>query len=129
MVARIYDPKRAEVYERLGIPTVATVPWTASRLLKRCSASPRPRRGATRPVWWRCSGSRRTRAGSAARLVDFEAATGARTALVTRFGKGQLPTPSTLIQSGDTLHVLVTDEHCGRRCTSCASSGPDGGNR
>src|SRR5207245_10454795 len=34
VVARIYDPKRAEVYERLGIPTVATVPWTSSRLLK-----------------------------------------------------------------------------------------------
>src|SRR6185312_12943017 len=34
VVARIYDQKRAEVYERLGIPTVATVPWTASRLLK-----------------------------------------------------------------------------------------------
>ena len=34
VVARIYDPKRAEVYERLGIPTVATVPWTASRLFK-----------------------------------------------------------------------------------------------
>ena len=28
VVARIYDAKRAEVYERLGIPTVATVPWT-----------------------------------------------------------------------------------------------------
>src|ERR671929_2088653 len=34
VVARIYDPKRAEVYERLGIPTVATVPWTSARLLK-----------------------------------------------------------------------------------------------
>ena len=34
VIARIYDPKRAEVYERLGIPTVATVPWTSSRLLK-----------------------------------------------------------------------------------------------
>ena len=34
VIARIYDSKRAEVYERLGIPTVATVPWTASRLLK-----------------------------------------------------------------------------------------------
>ncbi len=33
VVARIYDPKRAEVYERLGIPTVATVPWTVNRLL------------------------------------------------------------------------------------------------
>src|SRR5437868_15352284 len=34
VVARIYDQKRAEVYERLGIPTVATVPWTTGRLLK-----------------------------------------------------------------------------------------------
>src|ERR1700748_3788755 len=32
VVARIYDPKRAEVYERLGIPTVAPLPWTSGRL-------------------------------------------------------------------------------------------------
>ena len=35
VVARIYDAKRAAVYERLGIPTVATVPWTTDRLLQR----------------------------------------------------------------------------------------------
>ena len=34
VVARIYDAKRAEIYERLGIPTIATVPWTANRLLR-----------------------------------------------------------------------------------------------
>src|SRR3954464_5872041 len=34
VAARIYDAKRAEVYERLGIPTVATVPWTVNRLLR-----------------------------------------------------------------------------------------------
>src|SRR3954453_11924031 len=34
VVARIYDAKRAAVYERLGIPTVATVPWTTDRLLR-----------------------------------------------------------------------------------------------
>lgn len=33
VVARIYDAKRAEVYERLGIPTITTVPWTTDRLL------------------------------------------------------------------------------------------------
>lgn len=33
VVARIYDAKRAEVYERLGIPTVATVPWTTERFV------------------------------------------------------------------------------------------------
>src|SRR4051812_16945270 len=35
VVARIYDPGRAEVYQRLGIPTVATVRWTADQVLRR----------------------------------------------------------------------------------------------
>ena len=35
VVARIYDPKRAEIYERLGIATVATVKWTSERILRR----------------------------------------------------------------------------------------------
>ena len=34
VVARIYDAKRAAVYERLGIPTVATVPWSTDRLMR-----------------------------------------------------------------------------------------------
>ena len=35
VVARIYDPKRAEIYERLGVATVATVKWTSERILRR----------------------------------------------------------------------------------------------
>jgi len=35
VVARIYDPKRAEIYQRLGIATVATVSWTTERVLRR----------------------------------------------------------------------------------------------
>src|SRR5258708_19729236 len=35
VVARIYDPRRAEGYQRLGIPTVATVRWTADQMLRR----------------------------------------------------------------------------------------------
>src|SRR3954453_2984249 len=35
VVARIYDPRRAEVYTRLGLPTVATVGWTADEMLRR----------------------------------------------------------------------------------------------
>ena len=39
VVARIYDSKRAEVYERMGIPSVATVPWTVNRLCASCCRS------------------------------------------------------------------------------------------
>src|ERR1700733_12016675 len=35
VAARIYDPRRAEVYERLGIPTVAPVRWTADQMLRK----------------------------------------------------------------------------------------------
>ena len=35
VVARIYDPGRAEIYQRLGIPTVATVLWTTDQILRR----------------------------------------------------------------------------------------------
>jgi trk system potassium uptake protein TrkA len=111
VVARIYDSKRAEVYERLGIPTVATVPWTASRLLKSVLGE------ATEEAW-------RDPSGKIALVqvtphegwvghsgTEFESATGTRIALITRFGSGQLVLASTVIQSGDILHVLVADDH------------------
>jgi trk system potassium uptake protein len=111
VVARIYDPKRAEVYERLGIPTVATVPWTAARLLKTLLGD------SVSEVWREPSGKIALlhvtpHEGWVGHLLtDFERATGARVGLVTRFGIGQLPVASTAIQSGDSLHVLVADDH------------------
>ena len=35
VVARIYDPRRAVIYQRLGIPTVATVTWTVDQVVRR----------------------------------------------------------------------------------------------
>jgi trk system potassium uptake protein TrkA len=109
VVARIYDSRRAEVYERLGIPTVASVPWTTSKLLKTVLGE------ATSEVWRDPSGAvalvtvTPNEGWVGHRLTDFEAATAGRVALVTRFGTGQLPLSSMLIQSGDTLHILTTD--------------------
>ncbi len=44
------------------------------------------------------------------RVTEFETVTGARVAFLTRFGKGMLPTGSSVIQDGDLVHVLVTDD-------------------
>jgi trk system potassium uptake protein len=128
VVARIYDPKRAEVYERLGIPTVATVPWTASRLLKSLLGE------ATAEAWRDPSGKvvllqvTPNEGWVGHRITDFEAATGARVALVTRFGLGQLPTSSMLIQDGDALHALTTDDQTGL-LREVAGSAPEGAYR
>jgi len=110
VVARIYDSKRAEVYERLGIPTVATVPWTATRLLQMVM-------GESAIEQWRDPSGAVVMlrlvlhdAWAGRRLSELETATGARLAYVTRFGAGQLPTASTVAQDGDVVHVLAPEQ-------------------
>lgn len=108
VVARIYDPKRAEVYERLGIPTVATVPWTSARLLETLL-------GDHASEQWRDGDVVLLRVSAhdgwvGRRITDLEIATGARAAYVTRFGTNRLPTPSMAIQSGDVLFLLATND-------------------
>jgi len=108
VVARIYDPKRAEVYQRLGIPTVATVRWTAEQVLRRLLP------GGAQAEWRDASGAV-TLAEVAVhpgwlgrRTSDIEDATGARVALLTRLGDGLLPRRDTVVQQDDLVHVLAT---------------------
>ncbi len=127
VVARIYDPGRAEVYSRLGIPTVATVLWTADQMLRRLlpqGAAPE----------WRDSSGRVQLAEVPAhpgwigfRLSRIDAATGARVAFLTRFGDAMLPQPETVLQDGDVLHVLMCDEDVNRVETTLASPPRGGG--
>jgi trk system potassium uptake protein TrkA len=125
VVARIYDQKRAEVYERLGIPTVATVPWTTSRLLKSLLGE------SLDQVWRDPSGAvvlihvAPHEGWIGATVGAFEAATSSRVGVLTRFGIGAVAERDTIIQSGDTLHAFVPDElaeHLGR----VASTDPKG---
>jgi trk system potassium uptake protein len=98
VVARIYDPGRAEVYERLGIPTVATVRWTSDQ------------------VQWRDpSGSVRLmevhvdRAWVGRTIDQMEEATGARIPFLFRLGSGIVPKRSTIFQDGDLVYAAVID--------------------
>jgi len=107
VVARIYDAKRAEVYERLGIPTIATVPWTTDRLLHALTQD-------TETAKWRDPTGTVTVAEVALhedwvghRATDLEAATGARVAFMIRFGTGILPEPKTCIQAGDQVYIAA----------------------
>ena len=107
VVARIYDPRRAEIYQRLGIPTVATVRWTAGQVMRRLLPE-----GAT-DEYRDTSGQIRllqmdVHPGWVGRpLRSIEEATGARVAYVTRYGDGVLPTPEAVLQENDVLHILV----------------------
>src|SRR4051794_10388454 len=107
VVARIYDPKRAEVYARLGIPTVATVRWTADEMLRRLIPD------GAHSVWSDPSGhvllaDVHFAPGWAGHSVStIEERTGARVAFVTRYGDAMLVKENTALQDGDVLHLLV----------------------
>src|SRR5271156_5406768 len=111
VVARIYDAKRAEVYERLGIPTIATVPWTTDRLLNALTRD-------TETTKWRDPTGTVAVAEVALhedwvghRATDLETATGARVAFLIRFGTGVLPEPKTVIQAGDQVYLAAISGH------------------
>lgn len=108
VVARIYDPRRAEVYSRLGIPTVATVRWTADEMLRRLIPEGAHSEWAD-PTGHVLLAELAYETGWVGRSVgEVQTATeGLRVAFLTRYGEAILPTRSTAIQDGDQLHVLV----------------------
>ncbi|TDB80886.1 MULTISPECIES: TrkA family potassium uptake protein [unclassified Micromonospora] len=126
VAARIYDQRRAQVYERLGIPTVATVRWTADRILRQLVPEGNVEifRDPTSTVSIMEVAVHRDWVGRP--LHQLEEATGARVAYLTRFGIGTLPTASTVVQEGDQLHVLVTDD-IAASVTAVAAAPPEGG--
>ncbi|HEX7306121.1 TrkA family potassium uptake protein [Lentzea sp.] len=107
VVARIYDHKRAAVYERLGIPTVATVPWSTDRFLRMLL----PEGAAT--AWRDPSGTVAVLPIEVAEswvgrpVRELEEAIRARVAFIMRFGTGVLPEHSTVVQADDTIYVAA----------------------
>ena len=109
VAARIYDPRRAEVYQRLGIPTVATVRWTADQMLRRLL----PEGVAT--LWRDPTGSLVLAELSCCddwlgeKVSALEAAADTRIVFISRLGEALLPGPGTVLQQGDVLHVMAKE--------------------
>ncbi len=111
VVARIYDPGRAEVYQRLGITTVATVKWTADQVLRRllpANAEPdyRDPSGTIRldhlsvPDAW-----------IGQRTIHLQEQTRSRIAWIDRLGEGMLPNRESVLQEGDMMHLVMREEN------------------
>jgi trk system potassium uptake protein TrkA len=109
VVARIYDPGRAEIYQRLGIPTVATVLWTTDQIMRRILPS------GAKSEWQDASGKVQLSEvhlhsdwyGNPVLII--EELTKARVAFITRLGEGLIPDEHTVLQEGDVLYVLSSD--------------------
>jgi len=107
VVARIYDPRRAEIYQRLGIPTVATVTWTIDQVLRRLLPQ-------TVTAEWTDSTGQMVlvehllpESWAGKRLNDLTMAGQASLVAVTRAGVPRLDVASMVGQEGDVLHVAV----------------------
>lgn len=107
VVARIYDPRRAAVYQRLGISTVATVAWTTEQIFRRVLPS-------ADAVEWVDASARVSLVERSLgqgwvghRVADIEVPGQVRVVTVTRLGQAMLPTPDLVAQSGDVAHLAV----------------------
>ncbi len=109
VVARIYDPARAEIYQRLGIPTVATVLWTTDQIMRRLTPD------GTKSEWRDATGTislievhpQKDWFGQSVLLIEKN--TKARVAFITRLGEAVLPDEHTVLQEGDLVHVLASE--------------------
>lgn len=109
VVARIYDPGRAEIYQRLGIPTVAAVRWSADQVLRRILPEQHLAGDYREPSGRLVLAEVDLHDGWIGQnLTAIEAAAGIRIAFLTRFGEGLLPGPGTAYQEGDTVHAMVS---------------------
>jgi len=110
VVARIYDPRRAAIYQRLGIATVATVAWTTERVLRRLIPD-------TPSVEWIDASANVSvverqigRGWAGHRLLDVEETGRIRVVAVSRLGVAQLPFPDIVAQEGDVVYLAVSGD-------------------
>ena len=107
VVARIKDPRRAEIYQRLGIPTVPMVSWTTDQVRRRLIG------GDTTPDWTDPSATlllvqRDLPASWVGRpLDDLDSEGRFRLVGLSRAGTARLATDSDVGQEGDVLHLMV----------------------
>jgi trk system potassium uptake protein TrkA len=127
VVARIYDPGRAEIYQRLGIPTVATVLWTTDQIMRRILPT------GAKSQWQDASGRVQLVESSlhsgwfGNQVISIEKLTKARVAFVTRLGEGLIPDEHSVLQEGDVVHLLVTEDEL--RNVDAALKNPPGEKR
>lgn len=110
VVARIYDPRRAVIYQKLGIPTVATVTWTTEQVTRRLFPE-------TTHTDWTDPGGKLSMvehdipaAWAGRKLAELTEGERFRLIAVTRGGAAEMPRPDLVGQEGDVLHIMVKQD-------------------
>lgn len=110
VVARIYDPRRAVIYERLGIPTVATVSWTVDQVQRRLLPGDLP------SEWLDPTGKIALIERSlpdhwaGRKLGALDEPGRFQLSAITRMGSAEVVRPDSIGQQGDRLHFMVAHD-------------------
>ena len=111
VVARIYDPRRAQIYQRLGIQTVATVRWTTDQILRSLIPD-------EVPVEYTVDNGEVVVTALPApteivgkKALEVDAAGLRRVVAVSRFGVPRIPDKDFTIQEGDIIYVGAARSH------------------
>ena len=107
VMARIYDPRRAQIYQRLGIQTVATVRWTTDQILRFLIPDEVPVEFTVDngEVVVTTVQAPPELVGKAALDLDLDGRR--RVVAVSRFGVPRVPGKGLTIQDGDILHLSL----------------------
>ena len=125
VVARIYDPRRAEIYERLNIPTVATTKWGVKQIQLMLFHDRQEIREAVGggellrmrvPVPRHLIGTKVTELNVEGQILI---------AGVSRGGGGFLPTAESTLQEGDFLVVMMAKDGANALDEMLAAPGVD----
>lgn len=112
VVARIYDPRRAIIYERLGISTIATVQWTIDRVLRRLLPDEAAETDWIDPTARVVLVERPVSGTWAGRpLADIEVPGISRSVAVSRTGASQVAHSDLVTQDGDVVYLAVAVGH------------------
>ena len=110
VVARIYDPRRAAIYARLGIPTVATVAWSTEQIMRHLLP------GDPEQLWTDDTGAvvmhhvNLDRSWYGRRAEDLAFGLPTRVAIIYREGGVVIPTAASVLQEGDNPVLLTAKE-------------------
>ena len=108
VVARIYDPRRAQIYQRVGIHTVATVRWTTDQVLRSLVPDEVPVEYTVDNGEVVVTALPAPAESLGKHAIDFDLEGRRRVVAVSRFGVPRVPDRNLTLQDGDILHISVT---------------------
>lgn len=107
VVARIYDPRRAQIYQRVGIQTVATVRWTTDQILRFVLPEDVPVEYTVDNGEVVVTAINAPAEAVGHKAAEFDLEGQRRIVAVSRFGVPRVPDADLTIQEGDIMHIGV----------------------